>query len=166
MKRGVFMKNGSTLFLKGVIFLVGAVALALYVFAVPGLVGVVAKVLPEAAFSRYLALVGWYATAVPFFYALYRTFLLLHYIDENRAFSDLSVQALKWIKYCAVAFSVLWMAGLPMVYHLVDIEDAPGLMLIGLVIAFAPLVIATFAAVLQRLLREAIDIKSENDSTI
>jgi hypothetical protein len=39
-------------------------------------------------------------------------------------------------------------------------------MLIGLIIAFAPAVIATFAAVLQKLLKEAIEIKSENDSTI
>lgn len=35
--------------------------------------------------------------------------------------------------------------------------------LIGMVIIGAPMVIAVFAAVLQRLLQEAIDIKSEND---
>jgi hypothetical protein len=32
-----------------------------------------------------------------------------------------------------------------------------------MVMIFAPMVIAVFAAVLQRLLQEAIDIKSEND---
>jgi hypothetical protein len=37
---------------------------------------------------------------------------------------------------------------------------------IGLVIIFASMVIAVFAAVLQRLLQEAIHIKSENDLTI
>ncbi|MBU0905405.1 MAG: DUF2975 domain-containing protein, partial [Firmicutes bacterium] len=40
---------------------------------------------------------------------------------------------------------------------------APGLGLVGMVMIFAPLVIAVFAAVLQRLLQEAIEIKSEND---
>ena len=40
------------------------------------------------------------------------------------------------------------------------------LSLVGLVIIFASMVIAVFAAVLQRLLQEAIDIKSENDLTV
>ena len=39
-------------------------------------------------------------------------------------------------------------------------------MILGLVVAGAPLVIAVFAAVLQRLLRNAIDMKSENDLTV
>ncbi|NLV59876.1 MAG: DUF2975 domain-containing protein [Clostridiales bacterium] len=160
------MKNGSTLFLKAVVLGMGAAALALYIFAVPALVASAADMRPEVAFFRYFALVGWYATAIPFYFALYRTFRLLMLIDRGMAFSELSVKALKWIKYCAAAVSILWAAGLPVVYHLADVEDAPGIMLIGLVIAFVPIVIATFAAVLQRLLKQAVDIKSENDSTI
>ena len=41
-----------------------------------------------------------------------------------------------------------------------------GSALIGMVVIGASLVIAVFAAVLQRLLQEAIDIKSENDLTV
>ncbi|MED4598856.1 DUF2975 domain-containing protein, partial [Bacillus subtilis] len=41
-----------------------------------------------------------------------------------------------------------------------------GIIVIGLVIIFASMVIAVFAAVLQKLLKEAIDIKSENDLTV
>jgi len=41
-------------------------------------------------------------------------------------------------------------------------DDAPGI-LIGLVVMFASLVVAVFAAVLQRLLQDAIDMKEEND---
>jgi hypothetical protein len=52
---------------------------------------------------------------------------------------------------------------LPFVYLVADLDDAPGLMIIGMVPIFASLVIAVFAAVLQKLLQEAIDIKSEND---
>ena len=44
-----------------------------------------------------------------------------------------------------------------------EMDDAPGIILIGMVVIFASMVIAVFAAVLQRLLQEAIDIKSEND---
>lgn len=47
-----------------------------------------------------------------------------------------------------------------------DKDDAPALIFVGMVIPFASLVIAVFAAVLQRLLQEAINIKSENDLTV
>ena len=58
------------------------------------------------------------------------------------------------------------MVVLPFVYIIAEWDDAPGLILIGLVIIGASMVIAVFAAVLQRLLQEAIDIKSENDLTV
>jgi hypothetical protein len=43
-----------------------------------------------------------------------------------------------------------------------DKDDAPGLVFVP----FASLVIAVFAAVLRRLLQEAINIKTENDLTV
>ena len=55
---------------------------------------------------------------------------------------------------------------LPLFYLFAEIDDAPGVIFIGLVVPFASMVIAVFAAVLQRLLQEAIDIKSENDLTV
>ena len=55
---------------------------------------------------------------------------------------------------------------MPIFYLIAEADDAPGIILIGMVIIFAALVIAVFAAVLQKLLQEAIDIKSENDLTV
>ncbi len=158
------MKRGSTIFLRGVVILVGMAVLAFYVFALPVFAGNSEGRLPEI--WRVLALGGWYATAVPFFFALYQLLKLLGYIDKNNAFSDLSVKALRNMKYSAILGSIFLSFGLPVVYFMADVEDAPGLMLFGLIIAFIPIVIAAFIAVLQRLLKEAIDIKTENDSTI
>jgi hypothetical protein len=107
-----------------------------------------------------------YAAAIPFYFALYQAFKLLSYIDHNKAFSKLSVRALKNIKYCAITISILLAAGMPLFYLIAEMDDAPGIILIGLVLIFASMVIAVFAAVLQRLLQEAIDIKSENDLTV
>lgn len=42
----------------------------------------------------------------------------------------------------------------------------PGIAIIGFIIIFASVVIAVFAGVLQKLLRNALDIKSENDLTV
>ena len=90
----------------------------------------------------------------------------MNYIDKNKAFSELALKALKVIKYCAVAISGLYAAGMPLFYIFAELGDAPGVILIGAGFVFAPAVVAVFAAVLQKLFQHAIDIKSENDLTV
>ncbi|MDM5326781.1 helix-turn-helix domain-containing protein [Neobacillus sp. CF12] len=49
-----------------------------------------------------------YVSAIPFYFALYQAFTLLSYIDKNKAFSEISVKALKKIKnYAAANLSIL-----------------------------------------------------------
>jgi len=55
---------------------------------------------------------------------------------------------------------------MPLYYIVARAGDAPGIIVIGIVFIFAPLVVSVFAAVLQKLLQNAIDIKRENDLTI
>lgn len=160
------MKPGTTLFLKITVILIGIPVLALCIFLVPEIASFAAELYPDKAYIKYLVLIDLYATAIPFYFALYQAFKLLSYIDKNKAFSELSVSALKKIKYCAFSISILYVVGMPLFYLIAEMDDAPGIILIGMVMIFASFVIAVFAAVLQKLLKEAIDIKSENDLTI
>lgn len=107
-----------------------------------------------------------FITTIPFFIALWQTLKLLRYIDQNIAFSELSVTALRNIKYCALTITLLYFVCIPFLFPIADADDAPGLILIGSALACSPLVIAVFAAVLERLLQNAITIKSENDLTV
>ncbi|WP_102275305.1 DUF2975 domain-containing protein [Cytobacillus massiliigabonensis] len=160
------MKQVSTLFLKIALILIGIPILALCIFLVPELGNIAAKLLPDMSYIKYLVFIIFYASAIPFYFALYQAFKLLRYIDKNKAFSQISVMALKKIKYCAITISSLHVLVLPLFYVFAEIDDAPGVIFVGLVVPFASLVIAVFAAVLQKLLQEAIDIKSENDLTV
>jgi len=160
------MKQVTTLFLKVAVIFIGIPVLALCIFLVPELGKLTAKLLPEFAYINYLVSIIFYASAIPFYFALYQAFKLLRFIDKNEAFSDLSVYALKKIKNCAITISTLHVLVLPLFYLFADKDDAPGVIFVGLVVPFASMVIAVFAAVLQRLLKEAIDIKSENDLTV
>ncbi|PAF37668.1 hypothetical protein CHH69_09800 [Terribacillus saccharophilus] len=135
-------------------------------FAIPNIAFGSADYYPEVEFLKYPALVGLYVTALAYFLALYQSFRLLSYIDKNVAFSDLSVKALKNIKHCAITISIVYVILLPLIYVVAERDDAPGLILVGMALIFAPLVVAIFAAVLQKLLKNAIDIKSENDLTV
>ncbi len=65
-----------------------------------------------------------------------------------------------------MAISVLYVLGMLLFYLVAERDDAPGIIIIGMIMIFASMVIAVFAAVLQRLLKDAIDIKSENDLTV
>ncbi len=154
------MKRTSTLFLKLIIYLITLTVLALCIFILP-------RGIMTDRTGYYIPIIwGMYVTTIPFFCAVYQTLKLLQYIDKNKAFSDASIKSLKYIKYSASVISTLYFIGLPLIYNAADRDDAPGVMLIGLVFTFAPLVIAVFAAVLQKLLQNAIDIKSENDLTV
>lgn len=154
------MKQGSTLILRGTLLVIALVVLSLCVFALP-------EGISSDATGMYRPILwGLYVPAIPFFIALYEATKLLGFIDENNAFSDLSVKALTNIQYCAMTVSVLFVAGMPYIYMVADRDDAPGVVLVGLVIIGASAVIATFAALLQKLLKNAIDIKSENELTV
>lgn len=158
-------KQGSTIFLKVVIFLIGITVLALCIFWLPGIASRDAEANPETAYLQYPFLVCAYVLSIPFFVALYQAFKLLTYIDRNKAFSELSVKALRYIKYCAITISILIVVGI--IFVVIFIEgDVAGVIGLGLMCTFASSVIATFAAVLQKLLKEAIDIKSENNLTV
>jgi hypothetical protein len=158
------MKRGTTLFLKMAVILIGIPVLALGIFGLTWLTKNPAN--PEYAHILYPIVIGMYVSVIPFFAALVQAFKLLGYIDRNQAFSELSVKALKKIKFCAITISVVYAIVLPFVFMVAELDDAPGLVIVGMVPIFASMVIAVFAAVLQRLLQEAIDIKSENDLTV
>ncbi len=154
------MKPGSTMFLRATILLIGLGVLVLCLFVLP--VGISSD---RTGYYRPL-LLGMYIPAIPFFIALYETLKLLGSIDKNQAFSAVSVQSLKKIKHSAIAIAALYTLGMPYIYFVAEWDDAPGVIAIGLIIIFASVVIAVFAAVLQQLLRNAIAIKSENDLTV
>ncbi len=158
------MKRGTTIFLKLAVLLIGVPILALCIFGIPWLAN--NPVNPNYAGALYPIVIMMYVSVIPFIVALYQAFRLLSYIDKNEAFSLISVKSLKTIKYCAIVISSLYFVMLPFVYVVAEKDDAPGLILMGMVPIFASLVIALFSAVLQRLLQEAIDIKSENDLVV
>ena len=167
--RCFFMKRGSTLFLKLAVIILGIPILALCVYLLPQIANVAFEEAANGARLGYMVLgilFVMYVSAIPFYTALYQAFKLLTYIDKNQAFSQMSVEALRKIKNCAIAISGLYVVVLPFVFMIAEWDDAPGLALLGLVIIGASMVIAVFAAVLQRLLQEAIDIKTENDLTV
>lgn len=160
------MKRGSTIFLQIIIVLIGIGVLAL-MFWEPHLEGRNVHATPFEIYFKDPFLAYAYTASIAFFVALYQAFKLLGYIGANEVFSPRAVKALRTIKLCALTL-IGFIVGAEAFFFVVQRgkEDIAGGVMIGLVMIFISAVAATAAAVFEKLLRSAIEIKSENDLTV
>ncbi len=159
------MKRSSTLFLKAVILLIAVVALAGMLWE-PQTEGRNVNADQVSIYFRDPFLAYAYVASIPFFVALYQAFKLLEYIEQNKLFSQISVRALRNIKYCAITLSGLIGLGILFLRLFTTSDDPAGFTALSILTIFASIVIATAAAIFERLLQNAMDIKSENDLTV
>jgi hypothetical protein len=157
-------KRGSTLFLKVVLFLIALIALAGLIWF-PQTEGRAAHLDLISIYADPFILYG-YIAAIPFFVALYQAVKLLGYVDSNQVFSQAAVKAVRMIKYCAIATGGFIVVGILAIRVFANGDDPAGPTALGIVTTFAAIVIAAGAAVFERLLKNAVDLKSENDLTV
>jgi hypothetical protein len=155
------MVRGSILFLKAVLVLAGIGALALMLWE-PHIEGRNAHATLFEIYFKDPFLAYAYIASIPFFVALYQAFKVLGYAEQNTVFSPAAVRALRTIKYCAMAI-VGFVAVGEIFIMLGDSDDRAGGVFMGILITFPSIVIAAAMVVLERVLQNAVDIKSEND---
>ena len=156
------MKRISLISLQAVIVLIGTAAIAILI-RFPLTEGRAANLDLFSIYSDPFILYG-YAASIVFFVALYKAFKLLGYIRQKKTFSSNSVNALKSIKYCAIVLGVLIVAaGLYIkIFHSKE-DDPAGFLAMCIVTTFISIVVAITAAIFEKLLQNAVDLKSEND---
>ncbi len=79
------------------------------------------------------------------------------------------MKALRTIKYCALA--IIGFVVVRGIVHFVDpsnrdLENPGAPIFLGILIIFPSIVVATAAAMFERILQNAVDLKSENDLTV
>ena len=163
LERGRF--RGSIVFLQAVLVLVGIGALALLLWE-PHIEGRNAHATLFEIYFKDPFLAYAYIASIPFFVALYQAFKVLGYAGQNNIFSPAAVHALRIIKYCALV--IIGFVAVEEIIILLNRgnEDAAGGVFMGVLITFGSIVIATAAAMFERILQNAVEIKSENDLTV
>ncbi len=91
-----------------------------------------------------------YVGSTPFFVALYRAFGLFGHVRKNGAFSQVTVEALRAIKRCAIALIGFVAGGVVIIIMFGDKEERPAGLFMGLLVAVASSVIAAAAAMFAR----------------
>jgi Protein of unknown function (DUF2975) len=159
------MKRGSILFLRAVLLLVGAGVLAGLLWE-PQVEGRNVHADQFTIYCRDPFLAYVYVGSLPFFCGLYQAFKLLGYVGQGQAFSPAAVTALRSIKYCALAVIGFIVGGEAYIIFGVVSDDHAGGVAMGVAATFVCLVTVTAAAVLERVLQSAVDLKSEHDLTV
>jgi hypothetical protein len=159
------MRKFSIIFLKAVIVLIGVLTLFIMI-RFPMTEGRAQNLnLFSIYFDPFILYV--YASSIVFFVALYKAFKLLIYISQNKLFTINAVKIVRSIKYCAIILSILIvMAGLYIkIFHSKE-DDPAGFIALSFIITFITIAVATAVAVLEKILQNAVDMKTENDLTI
>src|SRR5258705_340254 len=155
------MKRGSTLFLQVVIVLLGVGVLALLLWE-PQVEGRNVNATQFEIYFKDPFLAYIYQAFVPFFVGLYQAFKILGCAQRNEIFFQPSVRALRIIKYCALTTAIFILGAEAYLFIFMrGKDDIAGGAMMGVFIILVSAIIATAAAVFQRIFQNAVKIKSE-----
>jgi heme/copper-type cytochrome/quinol oxidase subunit 1 len=153
-----------TAFLQVVVALIGIGVLAALLWE-PHLEGRNAHATLFEIYFRDPFLACVYVASIPFFVALYQVHRLLGFARQDRAISQEAVRATRTMKHCAfiTAAAIVAAAAYLMIAARGGTDDPAGAVMLGAAGALVLLTVGSAAAVAERVLRSAMDLKAEND---
>lgn len=158
------MRRGSVAFLQGLIVILGLAAVA-FLLGEPHLEGRNANATVFEVYFKDPFLAYVYVGSIPFFAGLYQAFKVLGYSRKEMIFSPAAVKSMRTIKFCALAL-IGFVAGAEAFIMLQTSDDRAGGVFMGIIISFGCIVTAAAAAIFERILQNAVDLKNENDLTV
>jgi hypothetical protein len=150
--------RSATVFLQAVVVLTSIGALALLLWE-PHIEGRNAHATLFQIYFNDPFLAYAYVASISFFVALYQAFTVLGYARQNNVFSQASIKAVRSIRFCAIAI-ICFVAVGEVFIMLGNSDDRAGGVFMGILIAFGSLLVVAATALFERILRDAMDLKS------
>jgi hypothetical protein len=127
------------LYLKSFIIGIIIFTLIISIFAIPSLIkeGI-------AFYSKNIIIsffVGIYLSIIPFLYSNIQVIKIINNISKNILFSEDTIKSLNKIKKSSFVFCVIYIFLFPIFYYLGEIDDAPGMILLGFIIILSSIFI-------------------------
>lgn len=149
--RGNIIKKWASFYLKlsGI-----ACAIPVLFFCIRILPGILAGALgeyPELLWVKYPMYFGFYLSGTLCLYVFYQTFRLLRLFDKGQMKDSMTHGILKTIRWSSLSISFVYLMMSPVIYYVADHEDAPGILLIELIILFAWIAVASLSIILESL---------------
>ncbi|QWC00507.1 DUF2975 domain-containing protein [Mycoplasmatota bacterium] len=145
------MKDFHVTYLKITTILAGLPILYLCLYQFPVLF--IAGMESDSVYIPYLfvLMISIYIIAFPYIFALIETFKILLNIQKEKYFSKSTEKSLKNICGLAYLIAFILFLDLPFIYRIANMDDAPGLIVIGLFFMMFTLSIGVFAGLLKRI---------------
>ncbi len=102
-----------------------------------------------------------YIGSIPFFVGLYQAFRLLNLIGASKVTSEAGVNTLKNIKYSALSLIGFITLALLFIRFFANGDDPAGPTMLGFIVIFVNLVIATTASSIQNRLQNSLNLRSD-----
>ena len=146
------MKKLNAYVLSGLLIFIGFIIFLMCAFVLPSIAADVVRHSPEVAHLQYPILFGMYATAIPFFYAIYATISIIFTVVRESIYAEEIKHYLKQISYCAVTIITLYIVG----FTILDVSKAlpPIVAVLGIVIIVVSSIVATAALFIRNVLKD------------
>jgi hypothetical protein len=119
---------------------------------------------PELEYMYWPCLIFIWITAVPFYFSLYKGWLICQEISNDNSFCQENAQRLKEISKLALSECILYSVAMIILFVLNLLH--PSILLMTLFIIFVGISIAVVSAAISHLVEKASELKKENDLTI
>ncbi|MBO7333790.1 MAG: DUF2975 domain-containing protein [Lachnospiraceae bacterium] len=119
---------------------------------------------PEFEYCYWPWLIFLWVTAIPCYAVLVLGWKIAANIGNDRSFSFDNAKYCKWISWLALGDTIYFFAG-NIVLMFLNMNH-PGIILMSFMVDFAGITITVVAAVLSRLIKNAAELKEQNDLTI
>ncbi|HAO62421.1 MAG TPA: hypothetical protein DCQ90_11145 [Erysipelotrichaceae bacterium] len=152
--KGNTMKKWASFYLK--LSVIGC-AIPVLLFCIRFLPGIISGAMgeyPELLWAQYPMYFGFYLSGALCLYVFYQTFRLLRLFDKDQVKGTKTHGILKTIRWSSLSISLIYLVMSPVVYYVADHEDAPGILLIELIILFGWVAMASLTIVFDSLLVE------------
>ncbi|MDT8337267.1 MAG: DUF2975 domain-containing protein [Candidatus Izemoplasmatales bacterium] len=157
------MKNYQVLFLKILIGMAIIPVLFLVLYKFPSLF--IEGFSSGSEYVPYLfgSMISVCIMSVPYAISLVHTFKLLILLEKKEFVSQNSEKSLTIIKKMAFIVAIIFLVDMPFIYIIADMDDAPGLIMIGLFLMIFALAIGVFANLIKKFISEQRSEKSINN---
>lgn len=158
------MMKREILALKIVLFLMTVPVLIICLMWIPWTSNIARNIGSNLAFLQYLSFLFILIASFLYFFTLYHSLVLLNLINQKMYYTESCAKSYNRIKYSSLILSAQFAFALPFLFYIAQVDDAPGLAAIGLIITLASVVISLFASVLEKLVKDAVDGLAEQSS--
>ncbi|KAF2956848.1 DUF2975 domain-containing protein [Marinitoga sp. 38H-ov] len=141
------------IYLKSFIFGIIIFTIIISIFVIPSLIREGMEFYSKIPIIIFFS--GIYLTIIPFIYSNIQVIKIFGYVNNNEFYSEKTVQSLNKIKKSFFVIGIIYTLLMPMFYYLGEIDDAPGLILVGLIIVLSTF----FVYILNSIFIELIKIK-------